>query len=188
MINGGTSTAPSAPSGIHATVYEILFPVVVAYAIRHVAAAVSMAKVAISVFCKPISLFVLFFGALLGQDSITIAKLAAVFISMDGVAMTTVGKTWAVDEFLSASEEDKYGKPELVADDETKMAQMVCSPTNHGDGDGVIAEDAEAGVAIVAAIVKLLREALRLQLARERISEEKLNQILEDMLEGFFFP
>ncbi|ESR40886.1 hypothetical protein CICLE_v10027390mg [Citrus x clementina] len=26
MINGGTSTAPSAPSGIHATVYEILFP------------------------------------------------------------------------------------------------------------------------------------------------------------------
>ncbi|ESR40885.1 hypothetical protein CICLE_v10027529mg [Citrus x clementina] len=57
---------------------------------------------------KPISLFVLFFGALLGQDSITIAKLAAVFISMDGVAMTTVGKTWAVDEFLSASEEDKY--------------------------------------------------------------------------------
>ena len=23
------------------------------------------------------------------------------------------------------------GKPELVADDETKMAQMVCSPTNH---------------------------------------------------------
>ncbi|KAK9204732.1 hypothetical protein WN943_014996 [Citrus x changshan-huyou] len=57
---------------------------------------------------KPISLFVLFFGALLGQNSITIAKLAAVFISMDGVAMTTVGKTWAVDEFLSASEEDKY--------------------------------------------------------------------------------
>jgi len=51
---------------------------------------------------------VLFFGALLGQDSITIAKLAAVFISMDGVAMTTVGKTWAVDECLSASEEDKY--------------------------------------------------------------------------------
>ncbi|KAK9193170.1 hypothetical protein WN944_003867 [Citrus x changshan-huyou] len=121
MINGGTSTAPSAPSGIYATVYKILFPVVVAYAIRHVAAAVSMAKVAISVFwfqrffwirhffCrKPISLFVLFFGALLGQDSITIAKLDAVFISMDGVAMTTVGKTWAVDEFLSASEEDKY--------------------------------------------------------------------------------
>ena len=50
----------------------------------------------------------LFFGALLGQDSITFAKLAAVFISMDGVAMTTVGKTWAVDEFLSAFEEDKY--------------------------------------------------------------------------------
>ncbi|GAY40782.1 hypothetical protein CUMW_054580 [Citrus unshiu] len=26
MINGGTITAPSAPSGIHATVYKILFP------------------------------------------------------------------------------------------------------------------------------------------------------------------
>ncbi|GAY45553.1 hypothetical protein CUMW_090270 [Citrus unshiu] len=48
MINGGTSTTPSSPSGIHATVYKILFPVVVAYAISHVAAAVSMAKVAIS--------------------------------------------------------------------------------------------------------------------------------------------
>ncbi|KAK9198383.1 hypothetical protein WN944_014786 [Citrus x changshan-huyou] len=48
MINGGTSTAPSAPSGIHATVYKISFPVVAAYAIRHVAAVVSMAKVAIS--------------------------------------------------------------------------------------------------------------------------------------------
>lgn len=49
-------------------------------------------------------LFTLLFGALLGQDSITIAKLVAVFISMAGVAMTTVGKTWAADEFLNASE------------------------------------------------------------------------------------
>lgn len=48
--------------------------------------------------------FALFFGALLGQDSITITKVAAVFISMAGVAMTTVGNTWAPDEMLSASE------------------------------------------------------------------------------------
>lgn len=53
-------------------------------------------------------LFTLFFGALLGQDSITIAKLVAVFISMAGVAMTTVGKTWAADEFLSASESRRH--------------------------------------------------------------------------------
>ncbi|KAJ0031666.1 hypothetical protein Pint_12531 [Pistacia integerrima] len=49
-------------------------------------------------------LFTLFFGALLGQDSISITKVVAVFVSMAGVAMTTVGKTWATDEYLSISE------------------------------------------------------------------------------------
>lgn len=49
-------------------------------------------------------LFTLFFGALLGQDTVNITKVVAVFISMAGVAMTTVGKTWAPDEMLSASE------------------------------------------------------------------------------------
>ncbi|KAL6012212.1 hypothetical protein ACLOJK_002690 [Asimina triloba] len=50
-------------------------------------------------------LFTLFFGACLGQDSITVAKAVAVFISMAGVAMTTVGKTWAVDDPQSNSSE-----------------------------------------------------------------------------------
>ncbi|XP_015572561.2 thiamine-repressible mitochondrial transport protein THI74 [Ricinus communis] len=54
------------------------------------------------------ALFTLFFGALLGQDSINAAKLAAVFISMAGVAMTTVGKTWAADEMLSISETRRH--------------------------------------------------------------------------------
>lgn len=49
-------------------------------------------------------LFTLFFGALLGEDSINIAKTVAVLISMGGVAMTTVGKTWARDELLTAAE------------------------------------------------------------------------------------
>nr|XP_016433496.1 PREDICTED: uncharacterized transporter C405.03c-like isoform X3 [Nicotiana tabacum] len=53
-------------------------------------------------------LFTLLFGALLGQDSITIAKMIAVIISMSGVALTTVGKTWAPDEMLSASETAKH--------------------------------------------------------------------------------
>ncbi|XP_057957530.1 uncharacterized protein LOC131150680 isoform X2 [Malania oleifera] len=48
-------------------------------------------------------LFTLLFGALLGQDSINIAKVAAVLVSMAGVAMTTVGKTWAPDEMRSIS-------------------------------------------------------------------------------------
>lgn len=48
--------------------------------------------------------FTLFFGGILGQDSINFAKLVAVFISMAGVAMTTVGKTSAADEMLSVSE------------------------------------------------------------------------------------
>ncbi|OMO90651.1 Drug/metabolite transporter [Corchorus olitorius] len=53
-------------------------------------------------------LFTLFFGVLLGQDTINVAKVVAVFISMAGVAMTTVGKTWAADEMLSASEKRRH--------------------------------------------------------------------------------
>lgn len=54
------------------------------------------------------ALFTLFFGVLLGQDSINVAKLVAVFISMAGVAMTTVGKTSAADEILSVSEARRH--------------------------------------------------------------------------------
>ncbi|KAJ7958465.1 EamA-like transporter family [Quillaja saponaria] len=53
-------------------------------------------------------LFTLFFGVLLGQDSINITKVVAVFVSMAGVVMTTVGKTWAADERLSLSETRKH--------------------------------------------------------------------------------
>ncbi|CAL2233545.1 unnamed protein product [Prunus armeniaca] len=53
-------------------------------------------------------LFTLFFGALLRQDSISIPKIVAVFVSMAGVAMTTAGNTWAHDELLSISETRKH--------------------------------------------------------------------------------
>ncbi|KAK1685909.1 hypothetical protein QYE76_046757 [Lolium multiflorum] len=43
-------------------------------------------------------LFTLFISVLLGQDSINAAKVIAVFVSMAGVAMTTMGQTWATDE------------------------------------------------------------------------------------------
>ncbi|KAK1315933.1 hypothetical protein QJS10_CPA05g02248 [Acorus calamus] len=43
-------------------------------------------------------LFTLFFGAFLGQDSLNIVKVVAVFVSMAGVALTTFGKTWAADD------------------------------------------------------------------------------------------
>lgn len=43
-------------------------------------------------------LFTLFIGVLLGQDSINATKVIAVFVSMAGVAMTTMGRTWATDE------------------------------------------------------------------------------------------
>ncbi|GAB4854713.1 hypothetical protein Ancab_023298 [Ancistrocladus abbreviatus] len=49
-------------------------------------------------------LFTLFFGALLGQESISITKVVAVFVSMAGVSMTTFGKTWAPKEKLDISE------------------------------------------------------------------------------------
>ncbi|XAR69974.1 hypothetical protein NMG60_11001771 [Bertholletia excelsa] len=53
-------------------------------------------------------LFTLFFGALLGQDSVNITKIVAVCISMTGVGMTTLGKTWARDEMMIASELTKH--------------------------------------------------------------------------------
>ncbi|MCO5555177.1 hypothetical protein L7F22_008720 [Adiantum nelumboides] len=43
-------------------------------------------------------LFTLFFGALLGQDSLNVSKVVAVFVSITGVFMTTLGSTWAADE------------------------------------------------------------------------------------------
>ncbi|KAF1865108.1 hypothetical protein Lal_00004482 [Lupinus albus] len=43
-------------------------------------------------------LFTLFIGAFLGQDTLNVPKVAAVFVSITGVAMTTLGKTWASDE------------------------------------------------------------------------------------------
>lgn len=43
-------------------------------------------------------LFTLFVGVLLRQDTLNMAKVVAVFVSMAGVVMTTLGKTWATDE------------------------------------------------------------------------------------------
>ncbi|KAK9945970.1 hypothetical protein M0R45_011458 [Rubus argutus] len=59
-------------------------------------------------------LFTLFIGAFLGQDSLNIAKVVAVFVSMAGVAMTTMGKTWATDESQQLSAAN--GKRSLVGD------------------------------------------------------------------------
>ncbi|XAR70998.1 hypothetical protein NMG60_11028067 [Bertholletia excelsa] len=59
-------------------------------------------------------LFTLFIGAFLGQDSLNMAKVASVFVSITGVVMTTLGKTWAADEsqlIASAS-----GKHSLLGD------------------------------------------------------------------------
>ncbi|KAL3650937.1 hypothetical protein CASFOL_007340 [Castilleja foliolosa] len=53
-------------------------------------------------------LFTLFFGSLIGHESVNTAKIAAVLVSMAGVAMTTVGKTWAPDEILSAAESRRH--------------------------------------------------------------------------------
>ncbi|KAF5461394.1 hypothetical protein F2P56_017498 [Juglans regia] len=59
-------------------------------------------------------LFTLFIGAFLGQDSLNIAKVVAVFVSMAGVAMTTLGKTWATDD--SQMNASANGKRSLVGD------------------------------------------------------------------------
>ncbi|KAL8063045.1 hypothetical protein ABFS82_01G002500 [Erythranthe guttata] len=59
-------------------------------------------------------LFTLFIGAYLGEDSLNIPKVVAVFVSMAGVAMTTLGKTWATDE--SELNISSSGERSLVGD------------------------------------------------------------------------
>ncbi|KAK7377213.1 hypothetical protein VNO80_02634 [Phaseolus coccineus] len=58
-------------------------------------------------------LFTLFIGVLMGQETLNIAKLVAVLVSMAGVVMTTLGKTWATDDTLSSA---SYGQHSLVGD------------------------------------------------------------------------
>ena len=48
-------------------------------------------------------LFTLILDACLERQSLTIVNVVAVIVSMAGVAMTTVGKTWAQDEPQSSS-------------------------------------------------------------------------------------
>nr|XP_027189841.1 uncharacterized vacuolar membrane protein YML018C isoform X2 [Cicer arietinum] len=58
-------------------------------------------------------LFTLFIGVLMGQDTLNVSKVVAVLVSMAGVAMTTLGKTWAADDSqFSASN----GQRSLVGD------------------------------------------------------------------------
>ncbi|KAL1346940.1 hypothetical protein HN51_020473 [Arachis hypogaea] len=52
-------------------------------------------------------LFTLFIGAILGQDSLNVPKVVAVFVSMAGVLMTTLGKTWAADDDLISINEER---------------------------------------------------------------------------------
>ncbi|XP_062097206.1 uncharacterized vacuolar membrane protein YML018C isoform X2 [Humulus lupulus] len=59
-------------------------------------------------------LFTLFIGAFLGQDSLNVAKVVAVFVSMAGVVMTTMGKTWATDDSKLGSSAN--GERSLVGD------------------------------------------------------------------------
>ncbi|XP_060963137.1 uncharacterized protein LOC115698957 isoform X2 [Cannabis sativa] len=59
-------------------------------------------------------LFTLFIGAFLGQDSLNVAKVVAVFVSMAGVIMTTMGKTWATDDSKLGSSTN--GERSLVGD------------------------------------------------------------------------
>ncbi|XP_021682013.2 uncharacterized vacuolar membrane protein YML018C isoform X3 [Hevea brasiliensis] len=51
-------------------------------------------------------LFTLLIGALLGEESITVVKAISVLVSMAGVAMTIVGKTWAAGGSPSSTSKD----------------------------------------------------------------------------------
>ncbi|KAL7239656.1 hypothetical protein ACSBR2_005531 [Camellia fascicularis] len=66
------------------------------------------------VLCSTSGLFTLFIGAFLRQDSINVVKVVSVVVSMAGVAMTTLGKTWSTDQ--SRLSKSTNGKHSLVGD------------------------------------------------------------------------
>ncbi|KAK6236142.1 hypothetical protein SCA6_011479 [Theobroma cacao] len=59
-------------------------------------------------------LFTLLIGASLGQDSISTVKVVSVVISIAGVAMTTLGNTWAADEPKSGINKYCFPPPHLT--------------------------------------------------------------------------
>ncbi|TKY58123.1 membrane protein [Spatholobus suberectus] len=58
-------------------------------------------------------LFTLFIGVFMGQDTLNVAKVVAVLVSIAGVMMTTLGKTWAADDSLSNA---SNGQRSLIGD------------------------------------------------------------------------
>ncbi|KAI8565652.1 hypothetical protein RHMOL_Rhmol03G0277100 [Rhododendron molle] len=59
-------------------------------------------------------LFTLFIGAILGQDSLNVVKVVSVVVSLAGVAMTALGKTWSTDQ--AHLRKSTNGKHSLVGD------------------------------------------------------------------------
>lgn len=62
-------------------------------------AALALTSVAsTTILSSTAGLFTLAFGTVLGHDSFNVSKAIAVIVSITGVAMTTLGKTWSTDE------------------------------------------------------------------------------------------
>jgi drug/metabolite transporter (DMT)-like permease len=62
-------------------------------------AALALTSVAsTTILSSTAGLFTLLFGVLLGQESLNLAKVVAVLVSITGVAMTTLGKTWSTND------------------------------------------------------------------------------------------
>ncbi|CAJ1972069.1 unnamed protein product [Sphenostylis stenocarpa] len=53
-------------------------------------------------------LFTLFIGVFMGQEALNAAKVIAVFVSMAGVVLTTLGKTWAADDAESSASNGQH--------------------------------------------------------------------------------
>ncbi|KAK7273823.1 hypothetical protein RIF29_14887 [Crotalaria pallida] len=66
--------------------------------VRAIGATLMICVASTTVLSSTSGLFTLFIGAFLGQDSLNVAKVVAVFVSIAGVVMTTLGKTWATDD------------------------------------------------------------------------------------------
>lgn len=72
-------------------------------------AALSQTSVASTTLLTSTSgLFTLLISVLMGEEEINVVKVVSVVVSIAGVAMTTIGKTWIADESQSSSSISKY--------------------------------------------------------------------------------
>ena len=91
---------PVALTSVHSTSFSYSFPTSPPSSLQYLSnASLSMTSVASTTILSSTSaLFTLLFGVTMGEDTLSVAKVVAVLVSIAGVVMTELGKSTAADD------------------------------------------------------------------------------------------